>query len=140
MDISRKIKEAELYYAMGMLDESLLVYEALLVNGFSERPEDTRLIEEKAQELKREINALNKGSSCSLSSEEILLIKKTISSKGDAIEHLDSAAAFLELGLPREAAAGYEKVLHLEQGKHYWHVQLLVKQESHSSQCLQVSL
>jgi len=106
-----------MYYSMGMLDESLSVYEALLVDDFDRKPEDVRLIDEKTQQLKKEIDALNKDPSAKLSSEEILLIKKTVSSNGSVNEHLDGAAAFLELGLPGEAAAEYEKILVIDRKK-----------------------
>jgi len=123
MDVSAKIKEAEMYYSMGMLDESLSVYEALLLDDLDRTPEDAGLIDEKTRQLKKEISAINNDTSPKLSSGEILLIKQTVSSKGSVDEQLNSAEAFLELGLPGEAAAEYEKVLSFDREKSdYSHV------------------
>jgi len=128
MDVQGKIKEAEMYYSMGMLNEALSVYEALIDSGVESAADDTELISDKTHRIRDEIYKREENSSPRLSSQEILMIKQTVSSQGGVVEHLDSAAAFRELGLWEEAAAEYEKVLEFDRKKFdYDHVDIIMK-------------
>ena len=78
IDIDAKIKEAEVYYSMGLLDESLGAYEQVLRNVpemGDTHPED---IQEKIEKLKKEIAIQDEVDSRSLSAKDISNFKKTV--------------------------------------------------------------
>ena len=114
IDIDSKIKEAEVYYSMGLLTECLNVYEQAL----SDIPEqDSTAREEirgKISLLKKEIVAQDEIDARNLSATDISNFKKTLSSDTSAPAILDSASAFKELGLYAEAISEYEKLFGLD--------------------------
>jgi len=122
-----------MYHSMGMLNEALSVYEALIDSGVESAADDDELISDKTHRLREEIHQREEQSAPTLSSKEILMIKQTVSSQGGVVEHLDSASAFRELGMLEEAAAEYEKVLTFDRDKFdYDHLDLIMK----SLECL----
>lgn len=114
IDIDAKIKEAEVYYSMGLLDESLGAYEQVLRNVpemGDTHPED---IQEKIEKLKKEIAIQDEVDSRSLSAKDISNFKKTVTNDESVPAILDSAAAFKDLGLFAEAVTEYEKLFNLD--------------------------
>ncbi|MBE9541277.1 MAG: hypothetical protein IMF01_03080, partial [Proteobacteria bacterium] len=93
IDIDSKIKEAEVYYSMGLLTESLGIYEQAL----SDIPEqDSTAREEirgKISLLKKEIAEQDEIDARNLSATDISNFKKTLSSDTSAPAILDSASA-----------------------------------------------
>ena len=111
MDIQKKIKEAEGYDAMGMPDESLKIYQALLSGD--EPMDDTvsRRIESCALRLRKQIRQLRFETVPELSNEQIEVIRSVVPSGETLQEIMDRSAAYQELGLYADAAAGYEQIL-----------------------------
>jgi len=115
MDVSGKVKEAETYHSMGLLDESLLVYEQILSETAPLEPSLKDSVTEKVTELKAEIESFDSNEAVSVSAEDIAFFKKTLSIKDDFSEVLESAGAFKELGLFREALVEYAILLRDDQ-------------------------
>jgi len=115
--IKNKLQEAETYYSMGMINDSLVIYDQILATGAAIDPEELARIRERANQLKNEILNNNAKPSPSLSEGDLYLIKKSISSTGSAKDIINNASALKELGLHRDAAAEYEKLLKLDCSK-----------------------
>jgi type II secretory ATPase GspE/PulE/Tfp pilus assembly ATPase PilB-like protein/tetratricopeptide (TPR) repeat protein len=112
-DIDLKIKEAETCYSMGMIEEALQLYQHILDSDNNPTTPAQRVLTEKIERLKKEIQELQASEKKGLSVEEISIFKKTLSGQTDVPTLLDGAAALKELGLMEEAAAEYEKLLQL---------------------------
>lgn len=115
--IKNKIQEAETYYSMGMLNDSLSTYEQILASGASIDPEESARLKERVNQLKNELVNNNTKPGPSLSEGDLLLIKKSISETGSVKDITNNASALKELGLFREAAAEYEKLLKTDTSK-----------------------
>ena len=111
IDIESKINEAEVYYSMGLFEEALSVYMELTSSTSEIEPQDIETVNEKIGVLKGKIAAHTKAEADEMSSEDVAIVKKELSSRGSVDEALHSASAFNELGLIEEAAAQYEKLL-----------------------------
>jgi type II secretory ATPase GspE/PulE/Tfp pilus assembly ATPase PilB-like protein len=113
MDIETRIKEAEAYYSMGLIVESLDIYDQIL----SENPEldepGQQEITEKVSRLKDEIAELEKPEGQRVSAEDVSVFKESMSGCEEEQAILDSANAFKELGLYSEALSEYEKLCSL---------------------------
>lgn len=110
-EIDSKIKEAEVYHSMGLIQESLNIYEELLSGASRFNPQDLKTIKEKVHFLKEEMKDSKKSRTKDISSKDIDIIR---SSHSDISDVLDSAAAFKELGLFQEAIVEYEKLFQLK--------------------------
>jgi len=97
---------------MGFLRETLNIYEELLSSTLNIDQSDLETIREKALLLNEEIENHSKYDAARISSEDVSIIKKAVSIKGNAPQILDSASALRELGLMKEAIAEYGKLLH----------------------------
>jgi type II secretory ATPase GspE/PulE/Tfp pilus assembly ATPase PilB-like protein len=116
-DIALRKKEAETYYSMGLIKESLSIYERMfmLIPDEDAGKEDISVritllkkeIEERAAKESKELSRAN--------IEEIQRALKAVDDNAPAI--YDSAYAFKELGLYREALSEYEKLLRLDYPK-----------------------
>jgi type II secretory ATPase GspE/PulE/Tfp pilus assembly ATPase PilB-like protein len=113
-DIESRINEAETYRSMGLLDESLGVYEKILSGAPDLNFLDQENIREKIDGLKREIAGQVQEGAQKLSAEDISTFKETISNVESVPVILDSASAFRELGLYNEAISEYQKLFHLD--------------------------
>jgi tetratricopeptide (TPR) repeat protein len=114
IDIDSKIKEAEVYYSMGLLTESLGVYEQALSDIPEQDPAAREEITGKISVLKKEIVAQDEVDARNLSATDISNFKETLSSDTSAPAILDSASAFKELGLYAEAISEYEKLFGMD--------------------------
>ena len=111
MDIESKIKEADAYYSMGLLRESLNVYEEILSSIPKSEPHKKNSLSNKIQLLKREIADNNKNRVDQISSNDISIIKQELSAPGTILEMMDAASSLRELGLVEEAINKYEELL-----------------------------
>ncbi|MBN1626297.1 MAG: Flp pilus assembly complex ATPase component TadA [Deltaproteobacteria bacterium] len=117
-DIAIRIKEAETYYSMGLPKESLGIYEQILpvipkddIKG----REDIRI---RISFLRNEIKERTEKESKVLSQRNIADINKSLVAVEDNAPAIyDSAFAFKELGLYKEALDAYEKVLAFDHRK-----------------------
>ena len=113
INIKNKIKEAETYYSMGMFGDSLNIYEKILANSNDMADQnEIAQIRERISRIKQNLslNDMTKNSP-DLTNAALSLIQKTMSTRGSIKDIIDNAAALKELGLIREAAAEYEKLL-----------------------------
>ncbi len=109
-DYQAKIKSAEAYEKHGLYDEALELYQEILS---VETDLDEALVQQiklKMDELGKEIEVHDSDTHYNLSSEEVSHIKTGLSIGESGPEICDSASAFKELGLYREAAAEYKKL------------------------------
>ena len=111
-DIKARINEADVCRSMGLYDESLDIYKHI----FSSLPEKDvktlKIIKEKISGVEKKAANLQKTESNQVSAEDISRFKKTmIADDGSNTAILDSAEAFSDMGLHKEAAAEYKKIL-----------------------------
>ena len=116
-EIEVKIKEAETCYSMGMMQEAVTIYKAVLsgLQGKDGQIRDT--IQSKINKLIEELSAQEEADNKGFSAEDISIFKKTLSVHDDVPTLLDGAAALKELGLIDEAIAEYEKLLEFDYSK-----------------------
>ncbi len=114
LDIESKLNEAETYRAMGLLEESVVVYEDILSQMPELAPSRQEDIQEKIDALQREIEDLDSADADAVTAEDIALVKETLAISDDVSAIMESAASFKELGLYREALTEYERVLDQE--------------------------
>lgn len=112
--IESKVKEAEVYRSMGLLDESLRVYDRILSSSPELEPGSQAKIKQRIDILKKEIANQEKADAQAVSIKDISSFKQAVASNGNAAAILDSASAFKELSLYNEAMTEYEKLLHLD--------------------------
>jgi len=117
MDTSSRIKEAEAYQSMGLLEDSLNVYEEIFSGISDSKPDNRKPIKEKIHLLKKEIKERKKALP-KISSGDISIIKRNLSADGSVPETLESASALSELGLVDEAIAEYRKLFQFDRSKH----------------------
>jgi len=113
IDIDARRKEAELYHSMGLVKESLGVYE-LILSAIPER--DVKLketIRERVSQIKGEIAGREEDDVQNISTEDLTMVKKALSSHENISSIMDSATSFRELGLHGEAIAEYQKLCEL---------------------------
>ncbi len=114
IDVKVRIKEAEIYRSMGLLKESLGIYEELLSVIPEHEPDNLEIINKQVPILKEELKDLDE-SVPEISQKDISLIKEVVSTDGsDPVEILNSATAFKELGLLEEAMVEYEKLFEMD--------------------------
>jgi len=111
IDIDTKIKEAELYSSQGLYAEALEIYDVIL-SGTPELDSDMQaVISEKIDLLKKEFAELDQEDP-EISSDTLSILRTSwVTEEGEnVLEILDSASAFKELGLFKEAAEEIKKL------------------------------
>ena len=109
-DIESKINEAEVCRSMGLLADSLSIYEKILG---SVTPQDTltnEKIEKRIRLLRKEIDSEEETAPKGVSQKDISMLRERLSNQGDVPAILDSASAFKEMGLHGEAIPEYAKL------------------------------
>ena len=114
MEISEKVKEAETYRSMGLLEESIIIYEKIISSEKSLEDTTRTLFESTVTEIRDELASLENGEEDTISEEEIAIIRDKLPIIKGVPHLLDSASAFMELGLYKEALSEYEKLLNNE--------------------------
>ena len=110
-DLEARLYEAETCYSMGMVEESRAIYEELL-GGRQEL--DDRIaakIRNRVTALKKEAGIQDRPQGQGLSPRDIQLIRGTLSGGATEKSFAERAAAFVELGLFKDALKEYEKIL-----------------------------
>ena len=108
MDVDIRIKEAEIYRSMGLLQESLSVYDGILAALSNDESGRREIILNTIQVLKKEIESQEKHVP-EISPEDVSIIREAVAVDGES-GILDNAAAFKQLGLMGEAVTEYEKL------------------------------
>jgi type II secretory ATPase GspE/PulE/Tfp pilus assembly ATPase PilB-like protein len=111
-EIRTKLDTAEAYNEHGLYRESLEIYTAILKGSTNLDSLTKKSVQAQIQHLEAQIRQVDDDDTPQeLSSEEVSTIKKTWSDNEGAPEIIDSAKAFTELGLYKEAFTEYVKLL-----------------------------
>ncbi len=110
MDIVSKLREAEVYRSMGLLDESIAIYEGILSVSPESESCDQENIKGRIEELRREIDELERADADAVSAQEIDFVKETLALKDDLETMRESASSFRELGLYKQALEQYKSL------------------------------
>ncbi len=113
-EIETKINEAAAYHSMGLLDESLGVYERILSDFPKLSKQNRKTVSKKITQLKNEMMGQEKSEHDKLTPEDISVLRKRLSSKEDVPSILGSVSSFRELGLFNEAISEYKKLFKLD--------------------------
>ena len=113
-DIDSKIKEAEAYHSMGLLAESIGIFEHILLDSPNLDFDNQKTIEEKIALINEEITFKEQADTPDISAEDISIIKNALVDDKNIPAILDSASAFRELGLFKDAISEYEKLFQLD--------------------------
>ena len=108
MDFNTGIKEAEIYRSMGLLKESLIVYDEVLAAMPKDDAKRTEFLNKTIRTLKKETER-QETSAPEISQEDISVIREAVAVDGQS-GILDNAAAFKQLGLMNEAVSEFEKL------------------------------
>ncbi|MCF8093769.1 MAG: Flp pilus assembly complex ATPase component TadA [Desulfobacteraceae bacterium] len=121
-----KMKSAEAYETHGLFEEAVTLYKEIL-EGFSDLAEENRTkIREKIDTLGKELEEVEQAAAAAeLSSEDVTHIKSGLSIGGSAPEICDSAMAFKELGLFKEALAEYKKLFGIDYALENFYAEVL---------------
>ena len=92
MDISEKVKEAETYRSMGLLEESIFIYEEILDSEISMEDTTRTLFESTVIEIRDEIESLENSEEDTISEEEIAIIRDKLPTIKEVPHILDSGA------------------------------------------------
>ena len=114
IDFKSKIKEAEVYFTMGLFDEALGIYTQLAALDSEIDKDNLKVINERIDELKEKIAQDDKSMPPGMSSKHVEIAKQELTSAGTVEETLHSASALKELGLIEEATAQYESLLAMD--------------------------
>jgi type II secretory ATPase GspE/PulE/Tfp pilus assembly ATPase PilB-like protein len=109
-DIEARLKAADAYESHGLFDEALAVYEQVLTELSEADAQTRKRVQDKINALSQEIEGGDQEPGYDLSSEEVNYIKTGLSIGESAPEVMDSATAFKELGLYKEALGEYQKL------------------------------
>ncbi|NNK84538.1 MAG: type II/IV secretion system protein, partial [Desulfobacterales bacterium] len=111
-DIKARINEAEVCRSMGLYDESLDIYKKIIPSLPKKDVEILKTIKSKISKVEQEAAKVEKTEPNQVSAEEISKFKETIMVEDESSTALlDSAAAFSDMGLHKEAAAEYKKLI-----------------------------
>ncbi|MDY7035003.1 MAG: ATPase, T2SS/T4P/T4SS family [Thermodesulfobacteriota bacterium] len=114
IDIDSKIKEAEAYHSMGLLAESIGIFEQILLDSPNLDFDYQKIIDEKIALISEEIAHKEQADTPDISAEDISIIKNALVDDKNIPAILDSASAFRELGLFKDAISEYEKLFQLD--------------------------
>jgi type II secretory ATPase GspE/PulE/Tfp pilus assembly ATPase PilB-like protein len=109
-DIESKINEAEVCRSMGLLTDSLSIYEKILGSVSSQDAPTHEKIEKRIRLLRKEIDSEAETAPKRVSQKDISMLRERLSDQGDVPAILDSASAFKEMGLHGEAIHEYTKL------------------------------
>ncbi|MGM0451919.1 MAG: ATPase, T2SS/T4P/T4SS family [Thermodesulfobacteriota bacterium] len=111
-DMHAKMRTAEAYESHGLYDEAVSLYQTILADYEDIDPDSRAKIEEKINSLSLQLDDdTGDQPAQAISSEEVTHIKSGLSIGESAPEIYDSATAFKELGLYKEAVAEYQKLM-----------------------------
>ncbi len=112
-----KLKEAEVCWSMGLLEESLAIYREILDSDIGLGEEEVRSIENKVRMIEEEIDGLEMPAAKKEQSADYVYLKKKIALNPDIPTILQGAKALREMGLVEEAAKEYEKLFEFDRSE-----------------------
>jgi len=111
-DIKARINEADVCGSMGLYDEALDIYKQIISSLPKKDVQTLKTIKAKINKVDKKVADLEKTEPNQVSAEDISKFKETMMADDESnTALLDSAAAFSDMGLHKEAAAEYEKLL-----------------------------
>lgn len=111
-DLKTRINEADVCSSMGLYDESLDIYKQIISSLPKNDVKTLKIIKEKISGVEQELANLEKTESKQVSAEDISRFKDSmVADDGSKTAILDSAEAFSDMGLHKEAAAEYKKMI-----------------------------
>jgi len=111
-DIKARINEADVCSSMGLYDESLDIYKQIISSLPKKDVQTLKIIKEKVSAVEKEAANLEKTEPNQVSAEDISRFKDSMmTDDGSKTAILDSAEAFSDMGLHKEAAAEYKKII-----------------------------
>jgi len=111
-DIKARINEADVCRSMGLYDEALDIYKQIISSLPKKDVQTLKTIKAKISEVDKDVADLEKIEPNQVSAEEISKFNETMMDDDESnTALLDSAAAFSDMGLHKEAAAEYQKLL-----------------------------
>ncbi len=113
-DMKSKIKAAEAYESHGLFDEAVALYETILAETPDMNEKDRVVIESKIKALSKQMEDLEQEIAQDLSAKDVSHLKTGLSIGESAPETYDSANAFKELGLHKEALDEYQKLFGMD--------------------------
>ena len=96
-DAGTKLNEAEVCYSMGLYDEALSIFNQILQDFPDLDDQKKTSVQSKIDEIKAHIEEQSADEAGSVSTEEISMLKKSLSGQEDAPAIIDSASAFKDL-------------------------------------------
>jgi len=114
-DAASRLKEAEIYYSQGLIEEALEAYRAILSSPLRLTDHQKATIKERLRELEGMADQDELGDRNELElAEDVVLTTQEDSSEGNVQAILDGAFALRELGLYEEAVNEYVKLFELD--------------------------
>lgn len=111
-DIKARINEADVCHSMGLYDEALDIYKQIISSLPKKDVQTLKTIKAKINKIDKKVANLEKTEPNQVSAEDISKFKETMMADDESnTALLDSAAAFSDMGLHKEAAAEYQKLL-----------------------------
>ena len=112
-DIKARINEADVCRSMGLYDESLDIYKQIISSLPKKDVQTLKTIKKKISDVEQEMAKLEKAEPNKVSAEDISRLKETMLVDDDESDTaiFDSAEAFSDMGLHKEAAAEYNKII-----------------------------
>ena len=111
-DIKARINEAEVCRSMGLYDESLDIYKKVISILPEKDVQTLKTVKAKISEVEHEVAEVEKTEPNQVTAEDISRFKESVMVEDESdTALLDSAAAFSDMGLHKEAAAEYKKLL-----------------------------
>lgn len=108
-DVQIKLREADVYYSMGLYEESLQIYMNLVSGNAQWETEQHNAILHKISVLKRRIQELESEIPAGISSQQLSFLHQAHPRDEGYHEAMESGRALAELGLWKEAQVEYEK-------------------------------
>ncbi|OQY14198.1 MAG: general secretion pathway protein GspE [Desulfobacteraceae bacterium 4572_187] len=111
-DIKARINEADVCCSMGLYDEALDIYKQIISSLPKKDVQTLKAIKAKINEVDKKVVDLEKNEPNQVSAEDISKFKESMMVEDESdTALLDSAAAFSDMGLHKEAAAEYKKLI-----------------------------
>jgi len=112
-ELQIKLKEAQSYQSMGLLDEALGLYKMVFSSSIDKNSQIQKLAQQKISQIEKDMSDWDISNE-QVSDEDISALKKSMPIDDNLATILDKARALKELGLFSEAKNDYEKLLWTE--------------------------
>lgn len=113
--VESRLKEADVYYSMGLYEEALGVYEGIISDPTRPDPKIVETVKGKIASIKEDLHVQDKEPGVpALSMREKDILDSAMGSRENALSNLDKANAYLEQGLYKEALFDYKNLINAD--------------------------